>query len=376
MAHDVIVVGGGIVGSCVAYHLAVRRMRTLLIDADLTGRATDAGAGILATPSDVTVRDPVERFRALAAHHYPDLIEELSEAGTGDPGYAVRGSLTVAVEAGELAYIEHARRVLRGESEDAIGFSVLDAAEARELFPPLEQAALGAIHDPHRARVDGHMLAAALQQGARRYGLEIRHAEVQNIERVGNRVVGLWAGGEHLACGQLVLAAGCWSKALARMIHLDLPVSPMRGQIAHLEVPEADASRWPIVSGFGEHYMVPWEDGRLAVGATRESDAGFAVRTTVKGVQEVLREATRVAPGLERASLLEVRVGLRPASGDGLPILGPIPGIEGIVLATGHGALGLQLGPFTGKVLADLIQTGDPGPGVDLMPFRLERFQR
>lgn len=375
MAHDVIVVGGGIVGSSVAYHLAAQRSRTLLIDADLAGLATDAGAGILASPSDTAVRDPVERFRAVAAHHYPDLMGELTEAGTSDPGYAVRGSLTVAVEAGELAYIEHARRVLRDDHQDALGFAVLDAGQARELFPPLGQTALGAIHDPHRSRVDGRMLALALREAALLHGLETRHGRVARLSRRGDRVVGLELEGETLAAGQVVLAAGCWSRALAGSIGLDLPVAPMRGQIARLASPDSDTSQWPIVSGFGEHYMVPWDKGQLAVGATRETDAGFAVHNTVGGVREVLHEATRVAPGLEHASLLEIRVGLRPASRDGLPILGPAPGIEGLVLATGHGALGLQLGPFSGKALADLILTGDPGPGIDLGPFSLERFQ-
>jgi D-amino-acid dehydrogenase len=376
VAHDVIVVGGGIVGSSVAYHLTVQRLRTLMIDADLVGLATDAGAGILASPSDTAVRDPVERFRALAAHHYPELIGELAEAGTSDPGYAVRGSLTVAVEAGERAYIEHARRVLHDDHQDALGLAVLDPEQARQLFPPLGESVLGAIYDRHRARVDGHMLALALREAATGRGLAIRHGRVARLTSAGDRLVSLEIDGETLAAGQVVLAAGCWSKDLADSIGLDLPVAPMRGQIVRLACPDADSSQWPIVSGFGEHYMVPWDGGRLAVGATREPDVGFAVHNTVGGVRQVLHEAIRVAPGLEHASVLEIRVGLRPASRDGLPILGPVPGVEGLILATGHGALGLQLGPFSGKVLADLIVTGDPGTGIDLGPFSLERFQR
>jgi D-amino-acid dehydrogenase len=118
--------------------------------------------------------------------------------------------------------------------------------------------------------------------------------------------------------------------------------------------------------------MVPWP-GRLVVGATRES-VGFAPRTTLAGLMEVLAEAVRVAPGLRDAALAEVRVGLRPASPDGLPILGRVPGIANLHLATGHGAVGLQLGPFSGKVIADAITRGDPG--VDLAPFAPDRWRR
>jgi D-amino-acid dehydrogenase len=117
--------------------------------------------------------------------------------------------------------------------------------------------------------------------------------------------------------------------------------------------------------------MVPWP-GRVVAGATRER-VGFAPRTTLAGIMEVLGEAARVAPGLRDASLAEIRVGLRPASADGRPILGRAPGLANLHLATGHGAIGLQLGPFSGKVIADTITRGDPG--VDLAPFAPDRWR-
>jgi len=87
----------------------------------------------------------------------------------------------------------------------------------------------------------------------------------------------------------------------------------------------------------------------------------------------VLAEALRVAPGLAAAEVREVRVGLRPASRDGLPILGPVPGIENLLLATGHGSVGLQLGPYSGKMIAGMI-AGEAE--TDIAPFRLARFTR
>jgi len=90
----------------------------------------------------------------------------------------------------------------------------------------------------------------------------------------------------------------------------------------------------------------------VAVGATREADSGFNPHTTVAGVREVLDEALRVAPGLADAQITEIRVGLRPATRDNLPVLGPVPGVAGVYLATGHGAVGLQLGPYSGSLAA------------------------
>jgi D-amino-acid dehydrogenase len=120
--------------------------------------------------------------------------------------------------------------------------------------------------------------------------------------------------------------------------------------------------------------MVPWDDGRVAVGATRETGSGFAPHTTAAGVLEVLAEALRVAPGLAGAEVREIRVGLRPASRDGLPILGPVPGVANLLLATGHGSIGLQLGPYSGKVIAGIIAGGEAE--TDIAPFSPARFTR
>jgi len=93
---------------------------------------------------------------------------------------------------------------------------------------------------------------------------------------------------------------------------------------------------------------------------------------TAGGVHEVLDRALGAVPGLADATFEEVRVGLRPATPDGLPVIGGVPGVEGAYLATAHGQTGLQLGPYTGKVVAELV--GDGSPEVDLDPFGVERF--
>jgi D-amino-acid dehydrogenase len=159
---------------------------------------------------------------------------------------------------------------------------------------------------------------------------------------------------------------------MAETLGLKLPVYPQRGQIMHLQGPE-EASRWPIVVGFHFHYLLTFPGGRVVVGATREDHAGFNVCETAGGVHEVLSEALRVAPGLADAVVLEVRIGLRPATPDGLPVLGRVPGFANAFLVTGHGPSGLQLGPYSGALIADLVQGNQPR--LDLSPFAAERFQ-
>jgi D-amino-acid dehydrogenase len=373
-AYDAIVIGGGVVGASTAYHLARAGVHTLLIDRSDAGRATDAGAGILSTAANVDHAEPIERFEARAAAYYSVLIEHLREDEAGDTGYAACGSLSVAIDDAELA---HLREIMAGmrrwRAAKDHGYAEIGPDAASALFPPLARVK-GAIHCGRGARVDGRLLAGALLCAAGKRGLEVRHAAVADLVVEHGAVAGVRSAGERIVCGHVVIAAGAWSKELGARLGIEIPVAPQRGQIVHLGLPGTDTGAWPIVVAFRGHYMVPWADGRLAVGATRETGSGFAPHTTAAGVIEVLTEAFRVAPGLAGAEIREIRVGLRPASRDGLPILGPVPGIGNLLLATGHGAAGLQLGPYSGKVIADTIAGG--AAETEIAPFSLARFTR
>jgi D-amino-acid dehydrogenase len=357
--YDAIVIGGGVVGASTAYHLVREGVRTLLLDRRDAGRATDAGAGILSTATNTEDPDPIERFEARAAKYYPVLIDRLREDGAGDTGYGVCGALTVAIDDDEIAHLHQISTGLRRwRAAKDHGFAEIGPDEAKALFPPLANVK-GAIHCGRGARVDGRLLAAALLGAAGQRGLEVRHGSVDDIIIENRAASGIRVAGERIACGSVVIAAGAWSKELGRRLDIEIPVEPQRGQIIHLGLPGVDTSGWPIVLAFRGHYMVPWDDGRVVVGATRETGSGFLPHITAAGVIEVLAEALRVAPGLAEAELREIRVGLRPASRDGLPMLGPVPGIANLLLATGHGAMGLQLGPYSGKVVAGMIARGE-----------------
>ena len=373
-SYDAIVIGGGVVGASTAYHLVRAGVRTLLVDRRDAGRATDAGAGILSTAANTEDPDPVERFEARAAAHYPVLIEALRSDGASDTGYGVCGSLTVAIDEDEIAHFHQVRTGLRRwRAARDHGYAAISAHEAKALFPPLARVK-GAIHCGRGARVDGRLLAAALLRAAEQLGLEVRHATVEELIAENRVVSGIRIPGERIACGHVVIAAGAWSKELGRRLGIDIPIEPQRGQIVHLGLPGVDTSAWPIVLAFRGHYMVPWDDSRVAVGATREGGSGFSPHTTAAGVLQVLTEALRVAPGLGQAEIREIRVGVRPASRDGLPILGPVPGIANLLLAAGHGSIGLQLGPYSGKVVARMIASGEAE--TEIGPFSLARFMR
>ena len=318
VAYDVIVVGGGIVGASAAYHLTQAGVKTLLIDRHDTGRATDAGAGILAPELNGRDPDAWVEFAVQAVGYYPELVARLSDMGAGETSYARCGMLLVAATDDEIAGFEDiqqhvlARQAERGEPSTS-DLHPVTPAEARELFPPLTDVH-GALYHRLAARVDGRQIAQALLHAANEQGLHTLYGSVDALTTAGERVTGVRVGPDALSAGAVIIAGGAWSAALGDPLGVRIPVAPQRGQIAHLSLPGKPTGDWPIVNAFHGHYIVPWPDERVAVGATRETDAGFNPVTSAVGVREVLDEALRVAPGLATAQLGEVRVGLRPSA--------------------------------------------------------------
>lgn len=175
-----------------------------------------------------------------------------------------------------------------------------------------------------------------------------------------------------IATDRVILAGGAWSNQYRDLIGIDIPIEPQKGQILHLDMRETTSS-WPVVLGFHSHYMLTFPDHRVVVGATRETGSGYDTEVTVGGVQEVVNEALRIAPGLSRGRVVEVRVGLRPATPDLLPILGEVPSVKGLYLAAGHGANGLTAGAFSGIAVSR--QVMDVEVGIDLEPYSIQRFE-
>lgn len=373
--YDAIVVGGGILGASTAYHLLDRGQSVLLVDRADEGRATDAGAGIISPPTSERTGAAWNDFAIAAERYYPGLVERLRAEQDGPVGYARCGKLTVVPEGQDDAPFHDALEGIYAQ-RDRLDYpapatlQTLSPEAARERIPmlgPVRETLLYA----DAARMDGRVFTQAVLAAARAAGLEERGASVETIELDDGppRAV---VDGEPIAAGTLVIAGGAWSPALAAALDVELPVAPMRGQLLHLDV-DAETGTWPIVDEYGGHYVVPWPDGRIVVGATHEAGSGFSPTPTVAGVHRVLESAMRLLPGLADARLSEIRVGLRPATPDDRPVIGPVPGREDVVLATGHGGHGLQLGPYTGRVVADLVVDGTTD--ADLSAFDVARFQ-
>ena len=379
--YDVIVIGGGIIGAATAYHLVQAGARTLLLDRNDAERATNAGAGIIAPESTRVEDEDWFNFAVAAAAYYPTLIEQLTQANAGATGYARCGMLLVAATEDEVAPFEATQKVIlarqqrRGRPSTA-DLRPVSPQEARTLFPALTEVK-AALYYRNAARVDGRLITAALRRAAESQGLTIQATGAERLVIEQSQLRGVMVNGTLIRAPAAIIAGGAWSPIFGQQLGVQIPVEPQRGQIIHLDLPGVETANWPVVNAFHGHYIVCWPAqngvGRIVVGATRETGAGFAAHTTAIGIHEVLSEALRVAPGLAGAQLHEVRVGLRPLAADGLPILCAAPQVPGVVIATGHGPNGLQLGPFSGKIAAALA-LGQPAE-VGIRAFDIARFQ-
>lgn len=369
MNDDVIVIGGGIVGAGAAYRLACAGLRVTLVDRADAGQASAAGAGILAPGTSGGEPDAWYTLALRSVAYYEELLARLAEDGETETSYAVCGLLYVAASEAEAARLPELARLFQQRHLGTV--SQVSGAEARKLFPPLGDLP-GALHLAGAARVDGRRLRDALLRAAKQHGAAVRSGSAELVME-GDRAAAVLVDGQRLAAGAVLIAGGAWSSGLADALDVLLPVFPQRGQILHLEMPDFETDRWPIIEGFHSHYLLAFPPHRIVAGATREDDAAFDYRQTAGGVHEALSEALRLAPGLAPATLREVRIGFRPASPDGLPLLGRLPGIGNVYVATGNGHSGLQMGPYCGAAVADLLR-GEP-VDIDLAPFDPERFQ-
>ncbi len=374
---SVVVIGAGIVGASAANHLARAGAEVTVIDRAQTGKATLAGAGIVCPWASAMDDGPLIDLYVRGAAYYRELLGDLG-VGDADPGLGYRrvGALVVSNEPDEL---EEARdRIDRRSASGAVlGLDVadhvgdvrlLDNAEARALFPPL-RTGLDALHVSGGARVDGRLLAEALLE--RSEVARVVSPARADLVVDGSRVAGVRVGLETVVADAVVVAGGAWTNDVLAPLGMDRPidVEPQKGQILHLGL-DVDTSRWPVLLPPGPHYLLAFDDGRVVVGATRETGSGFDTRVTAAGQAEVLDTALSIAPGLANAEVLETRVGLRPLAG-GLPSLGQVLGVDGLWVGTGLGPAGLTIGPVFGRALADLVLDKPPiFPVEDFSPAR------
>jgi len=350
----IIVVGSGILGASAAYHLSRSDAEVTLIDAKHPGRATDAAAGIICPWLSQRRNQAWYRLAKSGARYYAELTERLRAEGEHDTGYARVGALSLHTDPGKIEQMRERAEKRREDAPEIGEITVLDEAQVRELFPLLNEGYL-AVQVSGAARVDGRALRNAMVSAAVRNGAKVKEGQAR-LETSEGRVTGVDVSGEFLSADEVVVCAGAWSGELLRSLGLDFQVTYQKGQILHLGIPsQPDSGRWPVVIPPTDQYLLAFDDGKMVVGATHENGVELDdVRVTAGGMHEVLDKGLALASGLADGEVEEVRVGFRPFTPGFLPVIGRVPGWEGLITANGLGASGLTMGPFLGSQLAKL----------------------
>jgi glycine oxidase len=351
---NVIVIGAGVVGCAVGHELAARGARVRLLDMRDVGQgATRASAGVLC-PYIEAHAAPLLQLGTRSLAMYDEFIAHVSHDARQPIEYRRTGTLEVALSDAEAERLQataalHARR--------GIEHRYLEPREARELEPSLSEHASGALLIPVHGYVGAGGLTSALAAAAIARGARIDCGAA--VTGVTASASGVRVEVDHapIAADAIVVAAGSWSSHIGVGAN-HAPVRPIRGQLLHLEFPAPPASR--VIWG-ANCYLVPWQDGSLLVGATVE-DVGFDESATAAGVHDLLDRACELLPSAWGARFREVRVGLRPATQDELPIIGPSSVLPGVFYATGHYRNGVLLAPLTATAIADLVLDGREAP--------------
>lgn len=366
------IIGGGLVGMSAAYRLVRHNVEVVLVDRADKGKATAAGAGILSPGNRFPPNDPILPLLKEAHAYYPHLIANLAEDGECHTGYEKVGAIHVATTNEEAAQMPKLLEQIQQRHTDGfhhIGDAkIIDSDTAKSFFPALSRVK-AAIHIPEAARVDSRLLCSALERTIKRLGAVLLNGQAQLVV-AGGKVASVKVEGQTINTDVVIIAAGAWSAMLAKQIGLMLPVYPQRGQIAHLAIANTDTGGWSIVMGF-THYILTFPNNHVVIGATRD-DVGYDYSVTMGGMQELFNEGLRMAEGLKSATFKEVRIGFRPQSQDTDPFIGQVHGFGNVYFATGHGGYGLQVGPYSGAIVADLALKKTVS--IDLNPFAVGRF--
>ena len=360
-APDVVVVGGGVIGCATAYFLAADHgLRCVVIERDgIASGASGGAAGELGAVGRHHFSEAYTRFLMRGIELHTELAPALREESGVDYLLGDIPLLRPAFDEREAAEL---REQMRWQRTLGLDVEWLDAEAVRGLETWLAPEAVGAASTVE-LQLEAYPFALAVAQAAEHHGVEIRSGEVTGVLRDGDRAVGVRIGGEELAAGAVLVATGPWAVHAGAWMGIDVPVSPLRGQIVHLAPPAGTPMpRHAIFHETG--YVLPKAGGDLLAGTTQEL-VGFDPQPTSEAQDGIMEAAVRLAPALIDAPIRDLTACLRPSTPDGMALIGAVEGWRDLYLSTGHQFKGVTLALVSGKSLAQLMTGRTPDVALD-----------
>ncbi len=374
----IVIIGGGVIGTSIAYHLAKQKARVTLIEKkDLASGSSGACDGL------VFMQSKKPGIHLLLAMESLKRFEALQQELPFDIEFRKTGGLVVIETDPEYLAME---KYVKEQQRIGLDVQLLDTSQTLGKEPLLSSCVIGSTFSPLDAQVNpinltlGFALAAKKNHANIMTGVTVLGILTQN-----NRVTGVATTKGQIKADLVVNAAGAMAGLIAQMVDIDLPIKPRRGQIVVTNAGKSILKHCLISASYiaakynpdlagksGQGIsMEQTENGNLLLGSTREF-AGFNKENTLSGIQKILKQTAVILPALETFQVIRTFAGLRPFTPDGLPIIGPVTSLEGFIMAAGHEGDGIALSPITGDLMAQMLL--NKKPDICLDPFSPGRF--
>lgn len=374
-------------GASIAYLLAKDKLAVTLMDGDGIGSgSTGHGHGAISLVGRDFRPGPHFQIGKEGARIFREFAETLHEDSGLDPMYHEKPGLSLAaIEEEELIFRDAFER-LKSEIE----LKWLDPKEIRELEPRISENVLGAVLH-HHGQVDGYRMTISLVQAFERLGGTVVLKPARGLLQDGGRVTGVKYDGGSIACKFVVLASGAWVRQAQPWLGFPIPVRPLHGEVLNVRLPGPPLNVFILTARHGP--ILQRKDGILLVGSiggvtmsgmdvdakhvfdpADQTEPVYDLEPKEANAQFMIERGIRIIPSIENADLVDHLAGVRPLSADRMPIIGPVPGVEGAILATGHGTKGIHLAPITAKMVEDLVVHGTNRQNVDAAAFLPDRF--
>ncbi|MBX3292156.1 MAG: glycine oxidase ThiO [Acidobacteria bacterium] len=371
MRTEILIIGGGVIGLSIAYKLRIAGTRRIAVveRGTLGSEASWAAGGMLGVQAETDSPGQFLDLCKASLARYPEFIETLTAATDIDAELDRTGTLKLAFNESETAKLQE-----RAEWQRNAGLSVeqLSATDIRRTEPFVSPNVASGLFFPDDWQIDNRKLLAALRRFAEISDIDIfENTEAGSIIVENGRAIGVMTSIGEIRSDHIVLATGAWT-SLIKLGDVPIPLNirPIRGQM--LEFHSAKRIFHHVLIG-SEGYLVPRADGRILAGSTTE-DVGFDNSNTPHGEAVILNTAIQLSPSIAGLNVSSKWAGLRPMAADGMPVIGTIPGLDDMTVATAHYRNGILLAPLTAEIAAGQILNEEASPWMTIFGTQRLRF--
>lgn len=382
--YDVIVVGGGIIGTSIAWQLSKRGKQVLVLErkdsASGSAGATDGFVGCHTKkpgPQLELAQKSIAMFDEILDDLGPDIDYEVGAGGMQPVEDEVQWNIL--------------SQMVEKQQKSGVDVRMVSAEEACSIVPGLSPDIYGALYSPSANKINPLRLTFAYLRLAKECG-----AQIMNGVTVTDFIIedgcckGVKTDKGDFYGEYIVNACGSWAGEVAKLAGLDLPIKPRKGQLAVTEPigfymsPTLQCARYNVIKFNPELItdetvlrlgssmnIVQTAEGGLVFGGTREF-VDFDDENSLEAIETMAKRVLRFFPGLKELSVIRFFSGFRPYTPDGLPLLGKVKGLDRFIMAAGHEGDGIAMSPITGKLIAEIIVDGEPS--FDITPFSPNRF--